>query len=163
MNLTFFLGLKRLAASMRPMFPSLIRSRKERPQPRYFLAKLTTKRRFASTSFCSASLSPFSCMRSPRTFSSSGVIRSRRELSWRHLLRASEETRLRMTFSSSISPLLERRHSRGRRFDQGVGRARRGFLAALLQLVAQRGEETVEVLLHAVHRLLHLQDDLDAC
>src|SRR2546425_173527 len=38
MNLTFFFGLNRFAASMRPMFPSLIRSKKERPHPRYFLA-----------------------------------------------------------------------------------------------------------------------------
>src|SRR4030095_12332822 len=161
MNLTFFFGLNRLAGSMSPMFPSLIRSRNERPQPRYFLAKLTTNRRFASTSFCRASLLP--CwMRSPRTFSSSGVIRSSLEISWRYFLRVSEETLFRRTFSSSISPLLDRTHPRRLGFDERVRRAGPGILLALAQLVAKRLEKLIEVPLHGLHGFLHLQDDLHA-
>src|SRR5215510_567030 len=86
MNLTFFLGSKRLAASIRPMFPSLIRSRNESPHPRYFLAKLTTKRRFASTSFLRASLSPLRTL-APSFFSSSAVIRGSLEISCRYFFR----------------------------------------------------------------------------
>src|SRR5207247_7206883 len=102
MNLTFFFGLKRLAASISPMFPSLMRSRKDRPQFRYFLAKLTTKRRLASTSLRSASLSP-RWMRSPRTFSSSGVMRGSFEISWRYFLRVSEDPAARLLGARSSS------------------------------------------------------------
>src|SRR5678815_419095 len=86
MNLTFFFGSNRLAASINPMFPSLIRSRKLRPHPRYFLAKLTTKRRLASTSFLRASRSPFRIF-APSFFSSSAVIRGSLDISWRYFLR----------------------------------------------------------------------------
>src|SRR6266571_8280574 len=162
MNLTFFFGLKRLAASISPMFPSLMRSRKDRPQFRYFLAKLTTKRRLASTSLRSASLSP-RWMRSPRTFSSSGVIRSSREISWRYFLRVSEETLLWATFSSSISSLLDGDHASRRGLDQGLRAPCPGdSLFPLSQLLPEGLQEQVVFPFHGLHGLLNVQNHLDA-
>src|SRR5437867_4156046 len=104
MNLTFFRGSYRLAASMRPMFPSLMRSRKESPHPRYRLAYETTKRRLASTSFCTAALSPLR-IRSPSLRSSSTVIRGSFAISFRYFFSDSEDWVRRGSLSSSIGLL----------------------------------------------------------
>src|SRR6185436_8436455 len=113
MNLTFLPGSKRLAASMSPMFPSLMRSRNERPQPRYRFAYETTNRRFASTRRRNASLSPFRIF-APSSLSSRAVTRGRREISLRYFFRDSEPPPLLprdSSRSSSIPPPVRVRRS----------------------------------------------------
>src|SRR5262252_9228860 len=66
-----------------------------------------------------------------------------------------------MTFSSSMSPLLETDDPRRLGTDQGVRRALTALLLPARHLIAQGREETVELLLHAFNRLLHLENDLD--
>ena len=58
MNLTPLFGSKRLAAWIRPMFPSLIRSSRDNPQPLYLVATLTTYLRLLRRSLSMASRLP---------------------------------------------------------------------------------------------------------
>src|SRR5882672_7821990 len=103
-------------------------------------------------------------MRSPRTFSSSGVIRSSREISWRYFLRVSEETLLlRTTFSSSISPLLDGDDAGRRGLDQGLRAAGPGgFLLPLPMLFPEGLQEQIVFPFHGLHGLLDIQNHLDA-